>query len=172
MGIFNFLQKKKEANIPNIPLPVSELPELSFPELPASTPERSPEGFPELESAPENFPELSEEISLPELPEIPEAPGILPDIEEFAEEKTSELPELKIIHTGKSKPLFINVASYRDLMEQLNNAKSVLTEYAGFSAKLNEIKISKDNSYEKWRNVLEAIERKLLYLDKIIFEGG
>ncbi len=163
MGVFSFL-KKKEAKTA---VPIPEVPELAFPEIPMHS---EPES---IESAPETIPEISEEISVSELSEIPEAPGIIPDIEELgAEEHMAETPELRFSARRTTKPLFINVDNYRELMEQLSNAKSVLAEHAGFSSKLGDIKVSKDESYEKFRGNLEAIERKLLYIDKIIFEGG
>lgn len=160
MGIFSFIKKEAKPQVPTF-ISIPDAPELAFPEIP------------EIEAQENNLeevPEISEEISVPELPELPEAPGIIPDIEEeMAEEK---LPELRFA-TGKRKsPLFVNIDNYRELMEQLNNAKTVLAEHSGFALRLNDIKVSRDESYEKFRNALETIERKLVYIDKIMFEGG
>lgn len=162
MGIFSFLSKKEAKP----PAPISDIPELTFPEIPGPKEEKP------IEAVPEELPDVSS-IEIPELPEIPEAPGVVPDLEEMApDEMPPELSEFRAVSAVKSKSLFVNVDDYRELMEQLNKAKSVLSEYANFSARLNELKVSKENAYEKWRNALEAIERKLLYIDKIIFEGG
>ncbi len=157
MGFFG---KKKEAK----PVTIPEAPELAFPEIPEIEAQENPS---------EEAPGISEkEFSLPELPEIPEAPGIIPDIEELGGEKLQELPGLSVSITKSRKPLFVNIDDYRELISQLSNAKSLLAENAGFAARVNNLKVSRDEAYEKFRGALETIERKLLYMDKIIFEGG
>lgn len=173
MGLFSvFKKKKKEAKQPES---IPEAPELTFPEIPSlESGLEHPSEAPSVSQPPGKLPEISEELpEMPELPEIPEAPGVIPDIEEFIpEKKPGELPDIKVPAVKGKQPLFINLDEYRELMEHLNKAKSALTEYTGVSSKLSELKTSKDNSYEKFRNTLEAIERKLLYIDKVIFEGG
>lgn len=113
-------------------------------------------------------------------PEIEEIPETLPDIEEVPSMKPEfelpEMPEIQITQRPETikttRPVFVNVEDYKVMLEELSSAKAKLVEFVNAPARLTEIKTLKDNSYERWRNLLEDVERKLLYLDKTIFEGG
>jgi len=110
-----------------------------------------------------------------EAPKI-KIPDRLPEIEDFEipPEVPGELPELETHEQRplKKAPLFINVDSYAEMIEQLNVTRAKLNEYLSSSSRVLEIRAKKDESMEKWRNLLEDIERKLISIDYIMFEGG
>jgi hypothetical protein len=136
-----------------------EIPKLELPEL---EPAEGEKGIPPvqlevpmLEPVPEHLPEI-EEFETPA--EVPEE---LPELESFAYEPRA-----------KKAPLFINVGIYSEMIEQLNTTRAKLNEYASAATRVIEARARKDAAMEKWRNSLEDIERKLLAIDKILFEGG
>jgi len=190
MALFGLFKKSKEKAMPEPPKPPAsmrlkiELPKISerhkddlekpalpfegplFPEIPKLE-------FPELEPA-----EEEKELPAAKPEEAEQAPEHLPEIEEFEvpEEIPGEIPELEAegyeIPKAKKAPLFVNVGLYSEMVEQLNVTRAKLNEYASAATRVAELRNQKDISMEKWRNALEDIERKLLNIDRIVFEGG
>jgi hypothetical protein len=135
----------------------------------------------------EPVPELPEEAAYKPLPEFPEAetekaPKQLPkfpDIKElepeerlFEEESVyevgKEVEELK--HRAPLKPVFVEVEKFKEMLNDLNSAKVALKEGAEIVQKLDEIRLEKDKNFERWRAQLEDIQRKLIFVDKTLFE--
>ena len=137
-----------------------KLPEIKIPEMPpkmAIDKKEIPDELPELE-----LPELGilkapkRETSILKFA-IPES---LPDIEDF---------EYK---PKKQKPVFMDIRRYASMVEELNQMKTKIMDYATVSGKMTEIKDEKERAMEKYRHSLEDMERKLLYVDRVLFEGG
>lgn len=147
--------------LPSIPEEMSKPPSMpTFPEIPKE--EAKPETKkPEIEEIP--FLEVPQEI--PELEELP------PEAKVAIKEAPSEvIPEIEIFE-AKEKSGYINIEKYKIVIETLNTMRSNLLKYSELPTKMVDIKTSKDLAYEKFRNVLEDIERKLLYIDKNVFGG-
>jgi len=184
MAIFGFFKKKKEAAMPEPPKPPSsvqpktEMPQVSrhvddlekpsppiegplFPEIPKLE-------LPELEPAKEEKELVSEETKVSEI-----VPEHLPEIEEIEapEEIPEEIPEIETVSYKPKTPVFIDVNVCSEMIEQLNTTRAKLNEYASAAARVMELRVKKDSLMEKWRDCLEDIERKLLGIDRIIFEG-
>jgi len=176
MALFGF-GKKKEAAMPMPPKTASP------PQIKIEMPKLSERHFDNLETAEGPlFPEMPK-LDLPELEpaekEMPkeEAPFNLPEIEEMEipKEIPDEIPEMEtpgFAPMAKKSPLFINVDTYSEMTDQLNTTRAKLNEYASAAARVMEIRMRKDSLMEKWRTSLEDAERKLLAVDKILFEGG
>lgn len=160
-----------------------EIPKLDLTEIEAGEEEKEiPELFPAKEiSLPKlTLPAKKFEEHKFELPEL-EVPDELPEIGETKLDKLDrkiprELPELEMSNyvsvRKKKNPLFINVDSYSAMIEQLNVTKAKLNEYGSAATRVLEVRTKKAEDMEKWRNLLEDIERKLLQVDNIMFEGG
>ena len=88
-------------------------------------------------------------------------PGEIPELESFGQSPRA-----------KKSPLFINVNVYSEMIEQLNTTRAKLNEYASAASRVIEIRSKKDAVMERWRNSREDVERKLLGIDRILFEGG
>jgi hypothetical protein len=140
-----------EAKIP--PLPEKPLP--AFPE-----PQMKPLPKFDFEEKPKN---------LPEFPEIKE----MPPEERFYEEESvyevgKEVEELK--ERAPVKPVFVDVEHFKDILDDLNSTKLDLKEGMEIMQKLEEIKLEKDKNFDKWKSQLEDIQRKLIFIDKTLFE--
>ncbi len=88
-----------------------------------------------------------------------------------------ELPDLEIppspseeIPVKLKGPFFINVEDYKHVLDDVNIAKTRFSEYAHFTQKINDLSIAREKAFEKWRTLLEDCERKLVYLDRVLFE--
>jgi len=70
------------------------------------------------------------------------------------------------------KPFFVKVDDYRSILEGTTLIKNNLKEADEIISRLNELKNEGDREFEKWREKLEDVQRKLIYVDKVIFEAG
>jgi hypothetical protein len=68
------------------------------------------------------------------------------------------------------KPLFVKADDYKSILGALTVIRSKIGDSEKILADLNELKNVKDKSFEKWRTELEDIQRKLLYIDKTLYE--
>ena len=188
MALFGFGKKNKAAAMPEPPRPPRPP---SPPQIRIEMPKLSERHTDDLEKqAPEIEGPLFPEIPRLELPELEPAeekksiaasyekvPEQLPELEDI--EVPSEIPEeIPEIETSgfapriKKSPLFINVDTYSDMIEQLNVTRAKLNEYASAASRVIEFRTKKDSLMEKWRGSLEDTERKLLAIDRMLFEGG
>ena len=67
-------------------------------------------------------------------------------------------------------PIYVRIEEYRDAMEVVNMIKNKLVEARKVLEKINELKNEEDMELERWENGLEALERKMQFIDKALFE--
>ncbi len=67
-------------------------------------------------------------------------------------------------------PIFVKIEEYRDVLEVVNMIKNKLDEARKTIEKINELKNEEDLELERWENGLEALERKMQFIDKALFE--
>jgi hypothetical protein len=187
MALFGISKSKKEIAIPQppkAPSPIQlriELPNTSQrhnDDLGTPMPPREGPLFPDIPNL--DLPELEPaetEKGLPPLGEPEKIPEHLPELEhvELPSEIPEELPDIEAESyspRAKKNPLFVNVDVYAQMLEKLNATRAKLNEYVSATGRIEELRSRKEATMEKWRNGLEDIERKLLFVDKIIFEGG
>jgi hypothetical protein len=146
---------------------------LSRPEIPDFSRPIAPK--PELKSvAPEDFgsaifEEDSTEMHIPE----PVAPmteehfqGISPALRQIEEVELAREVRKPVI----TKPLFVKADDYKSILGAMSVIKVKIEDSEKILNDLNELKNLKDKSFEKWRTELEDIQRKLLYVDKTLYE--
>ncbi|MBI4145343.1 hypothetical protein HY493_04015 [Candidatus Woesearchaeota archaeon] len=141
MGIFDAFKKKKES----AELPPPPMPDLG-PELPP-LPEQSMEA-----------PEPPQEL-MPEAPETPE-----PMHEEPTAHEEREAP----VRTDEG-PLFVSVQDYQTILNSVNMIRSKLGDAEDSFKKLHDIKQGQEKELEDWRSTLEDVQRKLTYVDEVLF---
>jgi hypothetical protein len=69
-------------------------------------------------------------------------------------------------------PLYVPVEDYKAVLDGTEHVRNNLKEATDVLGRLNELKNEEDREFEKWRGELEDIQRKLTYVDKIIFESS
>ena len=147
-----FKKKEQKMEIPPPPPPEEgekELKELKPAELPAM-PKHPPSELPEVK------PEKKEET--PSMPEFPDMPG----------EEKMEMPVTK---EEVSAPKFVNVASFQTVMGKADEIRNSLKKAENVIIRLGELKNEEVKEFEKWRAQLEDTEKKLNYIDRVIFKG-
>lgn len=155
MAMFPFLKKKTDIPLPPPPAPPDIAPVLRGDIEPIRAPE--PAELPEEESY-KPF-ELRPEPVFEPIPELPLEP---------VEDKTiaSEPPQQPLI-----KPAFVSVDDFKRIINDTNTIRAKLMDAEKFVRKLSDIKNEEEKAFEKWRNQLEGIEKKLSYVDQLISQA-
>ncbi len=137
-----------------------------------------------------SFPELeNEQIGMQEAPaEIPEPVGAKP----MPELKLQPIPEEDKIprevlpkrekglfeherrvfrERPSGKAIYVRVDKFKAMLGSVNTLKSDLRKSEETLAKLEGVKNAKDKSFDKVKSSLEDLQRKLIFIDKTLFEG-
>ena len=167
-------------------------------DFPANVPDFSKEDFPGMtfheektiggEGLPElpDFPEFEEKLSVPDarapMPQAPqpaipavsepqqepeeEMPGFAPGLPRmgrrlFAHEKRREIP----------KTIYVRVDNFKATLGSINIVRSDLRKSEEALTKLENIKSSKDKSFDKIKSSLDDLQKKLIFIDKTLFKG-
>ncbi|NQU79205.1 hypothetical protein HQ545_05560 [Candidatus Woesearchaeota archaeon] len=153
----------KLQKLPDFPTP-SQLPELTaakfqptqFPDVPS--PDMVPDTIPPLEGVPEP-PKYREEKTPKEI---------------IAESAPVTLPEHTLRPAPKQRdangPRFIKTDDFRQVLEQIEDIKSKFKEEDDILFRITEIKNAQDSKFEDFRQSLEDMQRKLLFVDRSLFE--
>ncbi|MEK6960108.1 MAG: hypothetical protein AABX47_02970 [Nanoarchaeota archaeon] len=197
MGILNFLKKKPEtgtADLPPPPPPPTKGLDLELPEAPGLPPltglgnEPAPTLRPSQMMAPMteqpiptvtgNGEEHEEPHMMMQAPQetqeeahyAPELPD-LPDLDEPVVMEPTIRPPTRMVDGGSIKPMFISIEDYQDILSSIGNIKDALHETEGAMSRLNELKNAQERILEDWRTHIEDAERKITYIDQVIFRG-
>ncbi|MFH2027665.1 MAG: hypothetical protein ABIJ08_00865 [Nanoarchaeota archaeon] len=191
MGFLDLLKKKKEVLLdesmdmpPAPPLGMG----MEEPELPET--DISTEEFPDISRLSEfkSKPSAKKEEKIMELPPIPEInefempseigskgireelyPGIPtqrqipPNIEQY----NTESKEIK--HTVKR--LFLGIDNFKDVLDDIKSMKSDLNEFENGLTDCGHEEKECNSLYTKWEHNLKDIQRKLKFIDHILFKG-
>lgn len=138
---------------PAYPKAAAPAPRPGIPNLPPSFDVAAPGGF---------------EVSLEELT----GKGQTTDVQSAPGESREEILK-KIEHREEPQgPLYVKSDDYRGILEGAARIRDNLKEAADIILRMNELRNEEDKEFEKWRLQLEDIQRKLTYVDKIIFESS
>jgi hypothetical protein len=177
MGVFGFLKKKKEEELPMPPPPTPPAirPLLQGDIEPIRATEE-PDIMPPAFEPP--MPEALPALPPPEMPQmapIPEIPTEFRPAEEkevrvfdrtIPTEATAEEPEETVRPTPG--PMFVAVEDYKRIINDTNTVRSKLMNAENFVRRLGDLKNEEERVFEKWRSKLEAVEKKLNYVDRLI----
>ena len=99
-----------------------------------------------------------------EMPVFPSSIGTEDDA--FVAEVKAELEEKEELTT---KPLFIYLDSYREIINETGMINSTFKEASNSLARVAKIKEEEDKEFNKWENQLKDIQKKLTYVDRTLF---
>jgi len=108
------------------------------------------------------FPDVKRRISAEDIASIEHTE------EREVRKERKELRELKKRHP--SKTIFVEINDFKELLEDLGDMREHLNEHEAILDKLNALKNETDKHYDKWHANLNDLQRKLLFIDKTIFE--
>ncbi len=121
------------------------------------------------------FPSLKmeEKLSRPLKEDMP-MKNELPPLEEYEESiMDEEKKELKGIdeHAGITKPIYLKLGAFKAITDKINQVNAHLNESNDLLKSINDFKEDEDKELRRFRSITEEINRKLIYADKILFEG-
>ncbi|MBN2422691.1 hypothetical protein JXB41_05660 [Candidatus Woesearchaeota archaeon] len=73
-------------------------------------------------------------------------------------------------HKKIKKPLFVRTDNYRQILNNFIDIKDILTESEEIIYRLENLKKNADLEYSEHKRTIEDIQRKLIYIDKSLFE--
>ena len=150
-----------------------ELPDIEMPRFKLPTTEEKAEISQAIESEkerPAKIPRLKIKKVPVEVPEeLPEI-GAIPKTPRFMIPEGIEEPvELREIPKVKG-PVFMRADKFMNIKTGLNSIKDNLKNMETVFADMTEIKDKQDADIDVWHGAVESIQRKLVYVDKTLFE--
>ena len=85
-------------------------------------------------------------------------------IVEKQKEELGEREELKL-----KKPIFISAESFKAMLEEIGLTKSILKENEDIITRVGEFKEDQDKEFNKWESQFKDMQKKLIYIDKVLF---
>lgn len=141
---------------PQRPVIQTEPKHISYLELPPPSPTQ---GAAAIEAQPEKMPEF------PPLPREDIPPSVPP-----LTFKSDILPARPAMMQQQRRDLFVDVAQYSSVLDELDKLKTIIAKGQDTMNEIMSMKSEEDAELDRWRNVLEDMERKLLWVDKTLFE--
>lgn len=71
---------------------------------------------------------------------------------------------------GRNMPVFVRIEEYKDVLDVMNMIKNKIENAKETLGKINELKNEEDAELELWHTGLEEVERKVEFVDKVLFE--
>ena len=123
-------------------------------------------GFPPLEEKPRFVPKppMKEptEIHLPKKELIPKEEAVGEKIEAVVRE------ERKPLSKG---PIYIRLDKFKETLKSVNIIRGDLKKSDEVLHNLIKSKEEKDRDFEKWHNIMDDIQKKLIFIEKTLFKG-
>jgi len=141
--MFNWFKKKKELKIP-APPSADRLP--SFP-TPKDLEKASPE---ELQKAASPGTSLEDHK------------------QKLVEKEKLELAGIREHHA--TKPIFIHAPTYKALIDEIGQMKSLMEDAEDTVETLEKFKGDQDKSFKSWQSNIKDIHEKLIYIDETLFK--
>ena len=101
--------------------------------------------------------------------EIPKPPTMANEDDDS--EPTPGTYEHTYTYQGIEGPLFIRSDDFQRVLGRISDTKEILKAQEERMFKINEIKNKEEKKFVLWKNKLEDIQRKMIYVDKTLFEN-
>ena len=70
----------------------------------------------------------------------------------------------------ENKPIFVRIEEYDEVLETLSSTKAKLEDAKNVLSNIIELKEQEDSEIEAWKVGLDDVEKKLEYVDNLLFE--
>ena len=67
-------------------------------------------------------------------------------------------------------PVYVRIEEYKDVLDVIHMIKNKLEEAKETLGKINELKNEEDAELELWHTGIEEVERKIIFVNKELFE--
>ncbi|MCH8956504.1 hypothetical protein IIA28_14475, partial [candidate division KSB1 bacterium] len=101
-----------------------------------------------------------------------EIPKQKPEMRPYERLERTAIRDERVVlkHKKVEETIYLRVDRFRDILTSTNTIKSNLKIASDSIVKLNEIDVNRDKVFEKWRNVLVDLQKKLIFVDKTLFK--
>mgnify|MGYP000117779807 CR=1 FL=1 len=72
--------------------------------------------------------------------------------------------------TDELMPVFVKIEEYKDVLDVMNMIKNKIIDARDTLGKIYELKNEEDAELELWQAALDEAERKVSFVDKVLFE--
>jgi hypothetical protein len=72
----------------------------------------------------------------------------------------------------REQPLFVSVEDYQQVLGSISYIRNRLQDAEALVKKLNELKGSEEKEFDAWRSQLEDLQKKLAYVEDVIFAAN
>jgi hypothetical protein len=167
-----------KANIPKFPEPVEKqgFPKYLEPTVPklkegADVPVPPPP-MPAFGGEPRPlFGKQKPKVDLPQAQSVAEISKSRPETGSYEKFERDAVREERAVlrHKEAKGPIFIRVERFRDILTGTKTIKNNLKIADQTIVKLNEIDEDRDKVFDKWHNVMTDLQKKLIFIDKTLF---
>lgn len=83
----------------------------------------------------------------------------------------SQKKELEMFeeHAEVKKPIFVRIELFRDIIDEIGISRSILHESNDILTRVSGFKHDEDKEFNKWQMNIQDIQKKLIYVDKVLF---
>ena len=71
---------------------------------------------------------------------------------------------------NEGMPVFVRIEEYKEVLDVMNMIKNKIEDAKETLGKINELKNEEDAELELWHTGLDEVERKIMFVDKTLFE--
>ena len=106
---------------------------------------------------------IQEELEVPLAPPKEKFPEIPQEIK-INLEKPKELAKHEV-----SKPLFISVDIFEEVLEEIGLIKNIIRETYDAASRTEEFAEDEEKEFKRWKNLVFDVQKNMLYCEKILF---
>lgn len=160
MGFLDFFSKKSKKG--GLELDKPPLPPSGFEDIAPRGGEEELPDLPNVEEVPVTSPEPTEPLEDVTIPKVqPEHPEI--------EKPVSEKPK---IYKHRGKYSFVNATEFKTVLKDISMIKSTIVNAHEYLSQLYGSETKKEAIFKSWHSSLVDIEKKIVIVDKTLFEKG
>lgn len=145
--------------------PVAQIPNPTVQKIPENS---APTMFKQSKpTVPKTLPKLN----VPEIQEVQ-----IDDIPFFQETEPLNLPQIPVfqmkdnLYEKPKGPVFVRTDEYSQILTNISTIKNYVRESPETIYMLNNLKKNADLEFKKFANILEDIQRKLIFIDNVLFQ--
>ena len=135
---------------------------------------RQPESFKPIEDMKTDF-EMEPEEPMPQIEEEyherEPKPRRASPYERFSRGAVTEEKGI-LEHKDAKGPIFMRVDKFRSVLRNISEVRGSLKVSNEILSRLNEIDANAEKGFEKWKNVMADLQKKLVFVDKTLFKNN
>ena len=173
MPLFHFGKKKKKEEMPTFSdklpsLSSTKKPDLDLPDFPGKEREKVPMYESDLGSIKKAVEKPTEFKPMPGIPQREKLSSKKPKI--ISEHNERVAFKEPVHHVDSTKPIFVKIEDYKSAIRAIDSIKDRLDDASAALDQIEKIKDQEEREIGVWRDNIEKLKDKLLFIDEKLFE--